>query len=96
MRCPVCRAENDQGPNCRRCRADLESLFKLEKQQRRALDAAYGCLAAGQMRRAFAISDGARALRDRVEARRLAAMSLLVARDFAGAWRMYQSCMTDV
>lgn len=34
MRCPVCRAENDRGPNCRRCRADLSLLFALEKQRR--------------------------------------------------------------
>ena len=28
MRCPVCRADNTEGPQCRRCRADLSPLFK--------------------------------------------------------------------
>jgi hypothetical protein len=95
MRCPVCKADNDQSTNCRRCRADLASLFELEKQQRRVLDGTYRCLAAGQVKRAFAIADGSRALQDSVEARRVAATSLLMAHDFAGAWRMYHSSTTS-
>ena len=30
IRCPVCKAENSQGPTCRRCKADLSLLFRLE------------------------------------------------------------------
>ena len=30
MQCPVCRASNDVGPACRRCKADLSVLFELE------------------------------------------------------------------
>jgi hypothetical protein len=30
MRCPVCKADNDQGPACRRCKADLSLLWALE------------------------------------------------------------------
>src|ERR1700738_1902018 len=93
MRCPVCRAEDDQGPQCPRCRAELESLFTLERQRRAALDAAYRFLAAGGARRAHALSEGARALRDDAEARRLAAMSALLARDFATAWRTYHQAI---
>ena len=37
MKCPVCRAENDQGPQCRRCKADLALLFTLADQRRSAL-----------------------------------------------------------
>lgn len=92
MRCPVCRADNDRGPNCRRCRADLESLFALEEQRQRALDAAYRSLAAGESRRACSLAEGARALRDDEEARRLVAISALLRRDFTAAWRAYQSC----
>ena len=35
MICPVCRATNDQGPQCRRCKADLGLLFRLEAQRKR-------------------------------------------------------------
>ena len=91
MRCPVCRAENDEGPNCRRCRADLGSLFALEEQRQRALNASYRCLADGQFRRARALAEGAQALHNDAEARRLAAMSALLTRDFASACRIYKS-----
>jgi hypothetical protein len=70
----------------------LESLFVVEKQHRRALDAGYQSLAAGQPRRAFVIADGARALLDDSETRRLVAISALMGRDFNLAWRIYQSC----
>ena len=35
LRCPVCKAENAQGPNCRRCKADLSLLFALEDRRAR-------------------------------------------------------------
>jgi hypothetical protein len=90
MRCPVCRAENDQGPQCRRCRADLGPLFALEKQRRRALDAAYASLAAGAALRAYALAEGARAMRDDEESRQIGAISALVVGDFQAAWRTYK------
>jgi hypothetical protein len=90
MRCPVCRAENDQGPQCRRCRADLELLFAIEEQRGQVLDVAYHCLMAGQPRRAQALVDGARALHDDGEAQRLGALCALMCGDFAAAWRDYQ------
>ena len=37
MHCPVCKADNSQGPQCRRCKADLSLLFALEEQRRRTL-----------------------------------------------------------
>jgi hypothetical protein len=91
MRCPVCRAENDQGPQCRRCRADLESLFALEEQRRRAFATAYRSLAEGRARRAHMLAEGVRALREDAESRRLAAISALAGRDFATAWLTYNS-----
>ena len=47
MRCPVCKADNTQGPLCRRCKADLSLLFALEEQRRQALTAARRAAAAG-------------------------------------------------
>ena len=63
MRCPACRAENDEGPQCRRCRADLSLLFALEEQRRAALTLAYRCLTEGQCSRALAIAEGVDTLR---------------------------------
>jgi len=40
MRCPVCKADNATGPACRRCKADLSPLYKLEASRDAALDAA--------------------------------------------------------
>ena len=90
MRCPVCRAENDEGPQCRRCRADLALMFTLEQQRRQVLNAACHHLITGDVRRARALSEGARALRDDDEARRFGAVSALLCSDFAAAWRAYQ------
>ena len=42
MRCPVCKADNAQGLQCRRCKADLALLFQLEEQRARALEQACG------------------------------------------------------
>jgi hypothetical protein len=91
MRCPVCRAEVTQGPQCRRCRADLSLLLELDDQRRRALAEAYRAATAGQWNRALAIAGGVDALRSDGESRRLLAACRLLRRDFAGAWEEYQS-----
>jgi hypothetical protein len=89
MRCPVCRADNDTGPSCRRCRADIRILFDLEDQRRCVLDAAYLCLNRGEMHRGRALAEGVRALRDDRKSRRLGAVAALLNRDFAVAWREF-------
>ncbi|HXG08159.1 MAG TPA: hypothetical protein VNK04_00045 [Gemmataceae bacterium] len=89
MRCPVCKAENDAGPQCRRCRADLALLFALEEQRRRALAEAYRHLARSRLRQALALAEGADTLRRDVESQRLLAMIHLLHRDFARAWQAY-------
>lgn len=47
VNCPVCKARNDGGFDCRRCRADLELLFRLERQRSRLLSIARHQLRAG-------------------------------------------------
>ena len=89
MRCPVCRAEVEHGPNCRRCRADLSLLFTLEEQRARALATAYWYAAQGQWQRAVAIAEGVQAVRRDEDARRLLAVGYLLQRDFARAWQSY-------
>jgi hypothetical protein len=90
MRCPACKAENVQGPNCRRCKADLSLLFQLEEQRAQALAKARGLLAAGRIRHADALAEEADWLRSDEESRRLRAVLRLVRRDFAGAWEGYR------
>jgi hypothetical protein len=45
MICPVCKAENTQGPACRRCKADLSLLWSLESRREALLNAARQYLA---------------------------------------------------
>ena len=91
MRCPVCKAENDAGSQCRRCRADLALLFALAEQRRWALAEAYRAAACGRWRRALTLAEGADALHSDEESRRLVAVGRLMERDFAGAWEYYRS-----
>ena len=89
MRCPVCRAEVEQGPQCRRCRADLSPLFALEDQRRAALESAYRRLAQADCDGALGLAEEVDALRRDEESRRLLALVHLLRRDFAAAWRCY-------
>jgi hypothetical protein len=89
MRCPVCRAEVEQGPNCRRCRADLSLLFTLEAQREQALAAAWSWLRQGQLRQALTVAEGAEALRAGPDTRQLRAVLYLLTGDFARAWACY-------
>lgn len=91
MRCPVCKADNPQGLQCRRCKADLSLLFALEEQRRETLDEARRCLRRGEWQAAAKHAETAKWLRGDEESRRLAAVALLLGRDFAGAWRCYQN-----
>ena len=91
MRCPVCNADNAQGPLCRRCRADLTLLFGLEAQQARLLAQARRALQTGDGLRAEALAAEAHAQYDTAEARQLLALCRLWRRDFASAWSIYRS-----
>ena len=77
MRCPVCKAENSQGPACRRCKADLSLLFLLEEQAR-ALAEAGRLLASGRADEADARAEEADWLRSDDESRRLRAATRLM------------------
>ncbi|HZY86686.1 MAG TPA: hypothetical protein VFE78_17760 [Gemmataceae bacterium] len=90
MRCPVCKADNAQGPQCRRCKADLALLFDLEAARRARLDAARAHLVGGRWHEAAAGAEEANRLRRDGESQRLLAVARLLARDFAGAWECYR------
>jgi hypothetical protein len=91
MRCPICRADNDSGPQCRRCRADLSLLWTLEAQRQRTLTGAYEALAAGQGRRLLGFAIHADGLRRDENSWRLMVLGHLLCRDFAAAWGTYSA-----
>lgn len=95
MRCPVCRADNSEGPNCRRCRADLTVLITLESQRAQALAEAVRLTCCRQWRRALALAEGADTIRHDADAARLMAVLHLLRRDFAKAWQRYRAVGSD-
>ncbi len=90
MQCPVCKAENTQGPACRRCRADLSHLWTLEARRVAVLSAARRFLEKGEWQRAAAEAEAAARLRAGPDSGRLVVLARLLGRDFAGAWRAYR------
>jgi hypothetical protein len=93
MRCPVCRAENTTGPQCRRCRADLSLLFALEDQRVHLLVAARAAIRRAEAGEAVRLAEGAQQLRDGDDVRRLLALGHLLRRDFARAWQSLASAL---
>lgn len=87
MNCPVCKAQNDQGPSCRRCKADLSLLFDLERQRAVELARAQRALAQGRWEDAIAAAGCVEELRAGGDARRVRALAHLLRRDFVSAWR---------
>lgn len=90
MQCPVCKAENTQGPLCRRCKADLALLWALEDQRRAALTETKQCLVAGRWTEAIEHAEACDWMRSDPESRRLIAVAHLLHRDFCRAWQCYQ------
>ncbi len=95
IRCPACKAENAQGPACRRCKADLSLLFALEERRAWVLAEARRRLASGRVDEAQTRADEADWLRSDDESRRLMAMTRLMRRDFAGAWARYTAVQQE-
>jgi hypothetical protein len=90
LTCPVCRARVEQGPQCRRCRADLSLLFALAEQRGRTLAAASAHAARGEWYEALTLAEGAAALRGGGDVGCLLAVARLLRRDFPGAWQAYR------
>ena len=86
MRCPVCNADNTQGPQCRRCRADLALLFALEERRQVLLAGARRHAAAGDGPAALGLAEEGHRLRRDAESWRALALAHLLRRDFAAAW----------
>jgi hypothetical protein len=87
LRCPVCKAENATGPACRRCKADLSLVFALEEQREFAMQKARHALTSGRYGEAHRAALAADHLRRDEASRRLVALTALMCRDHALAWR---------
>jgi hypothetical protein len=87
MQCPACKAENAQGPLCRRCKADLSLLFRLESQRDWALNASRSSLRNGDLVEAGRLAVHADWLRTDTESTRLIAVVAVLSRDFDRAFR---------
>lgn len=95
MRCPVCKADNLQGPQCRRCKADLSLLFALEEQRQRRLAEARRWLIRGEWQEAARHAEAANWLRCDEDSLQSTAVTHLMNRNFAGAWLCYQNWQTS-
>ena len=85
LRCPVCKAENAAGPNCRRCKADLSLLFDLEAERGRLLEEARHLAAEGRWREFLDVVELAHNLRSDDETQQLRAVARLLNGDYGGA-----------
>ena len=83
--CPCCKASNDAGPNCRRCKADLALLFAIEADRTALMERAR----VSNPVEALEALDRAERLRQGDDIVRLKAAARLLQRDFAGAFRTY-------
>ncbi len=90
MRCPVCRAENTEGPACRRCRADLSLLFALEEQRAELMARAVQAARSVDWPEVARLAGEANALRRAADATQLLAVAALLQRDFGRAWDVYR------
>jgi hypothetical protein len=89
LNCPVCRASNEQGPNCRRCKADLSMLFTIEAQRAQLVASARAAIADGRLVFAARSVWRANELRGGADLARLSAVIALLRRDFAQARNEY-------
>lgn len=86
LTCPACRAANDAGPNCRRCKADLALLVAVEDRRDFLLADARRAASEGRLVEAEDSITQADGLRHGADVKQLLAAVRLLRGDFAGAW----------
>ncbi len=87
--CPCCRAANDAGPLCRRCKADLSLLFAVADRRGFLVSEARKFAARGKFAEAVRSLQEAAALRAGDDVRRLTAAVRLLAGEYAAALAAY-------
>lgn len=92
--CPCCKAVNEAGPACRRCKADLALLFQLEADRDALLNRARQLAQVADFTNALNALRQVNELRRGDDALRLIAAVKLLARDFTGALAAYHDVNT--
>jgi hypothetical protein len=87
--CPCCKAANDAGPACRRCKADLSLLFAADADAASILSRARDALTAGSFTEAEALADRSASVRRTADALRVRAAARLMGGRFADALAAY-------
>jgi hypothetical protein len=90
MRCPVCRATDNQTAQCRRCKADLSLLLQLQKARGVLLDRAAQAAARGEGAACSALAAQAHQVGSDDDSLRSLAVGSLLQHDFAHAWAYYR------
>jgi hypothetical protein len=89
MRCPVCKATDNRGTQCRRCKADLTLLRRLESARARLLAAALRGAGRGELGACTQHAQEAHRLASDDLSLRTLAVGALLRGDFAAAWWGY-------
>jgi len=89
LRCPVCRADNTSGPNCRRCKADLSRLIDVETCRARHVALAQYALTSERYDDALEALTQAEEVRAGSDLQRMKACAYLLAGNFSAALREY-------
>jgi hypothetical protein len=89
LRCPVCRASDNRGPQCRRCKADLALLLRLEEERERGLEAARRHAGRGQAADCLRAARRADLLRSDNDSLELLAVAHLLLGDYGTARSLY-------
>jgi len=95
MRCPACRADNEQKPMCRRCRTDLTLLWAVEERRQDCMNAARTCLRLRQTDGALVQLRQAKELRQGADVEQLEALAHLLDGNFSEALRHYQHTLVS-
>lgn len=91
LNCPVCKAENAAGPNCRRCKADLAMLFALSEHRTQLLAATRAAFARHEIADAWRFALAANEHQPDAESLRWVAMLQLLHGNFGEAWNAYRA-----
>jgi len=91
MRCPVCRAADNQAAQCRRCKADLGLLWQVQGARRRLLQDAATAAAQGRAAACRQLAEEAHRLAGDDESVRMLALAALLQRDFGRAFHYWRA-----
>lgn len=88
--CPCCKATGNDSSTCRRCKADLTPIARMDEQRAQLFDSIRIYLGQGQLTQAEALLNKAERLDTDQASRQLRAMLYLLQRDHHQAWSMVE------